>query len=262
MGGGKKSVQAPPAPTTAQIAEQTMSAREAQDPRAAQLDLDILKGPAGVLPTTQTFLEARESLFPEETNLKQVLGKLILQGLESPTGRTPEQQAAVDAIRGRETGRLQEALRTRANLGGGLYGGRAAGTEERAVSELGQAFSAEDIDRLEQSDLRNKMISMQYLQSFFPELGLIAPQYTSPVATPESALSAGVQTRNQDIQLQQQEIARKAALQSALFGALGTAAGGALGGPLGASLGSSLSFFGKPAGTKTNTGPISFLPSR
>ena len=88
--------------------------------------------------------------FPQTFGLGEQRAGMISQQLGQPEFMTPEQQAAQEAIRGRETSRLQEAMRTRANLGGGLYGGRAAGTEERAVSQLGQAYAQQDIANRQQ----------------------------------------------------------------------------------------------------------------
>ena len=89
--------------------------------------------------------ETGKELYPEQYALYQAFMPQLLQQLQQPEYMTPQEQAAQQATRGRQTERLQEAMRTRANLGGGLYGGRAAGQEERAVSELGQAYAGQDV---------------------------------------------------------------------------------------------------------------------
>lgn len=96
-----------------------------------------------------------QSMFPQQSALGEQRASLISQALASPQYMTPEQLSAQQAIRGRETERLIEAMRTRANLGGGLYGGRAAGAEERGVSELAQAYSQQDI-----ANQQNRLLSL------------------------------------------------------------------------------------------------------
>jgi len=82
-----------------------------------------------------------------QSPLLQALGQQAQAGL-TPTGISPEQQSAIDAIRGRQVGRTQEAIRTQANLGGGLFGGRAGRREQEAVTQMGQGFAQEDVNRL------------------------------------------------------------------------------------------------------------------
>ena len=203
--------------------------------------------------------QAQQGLFPEQAALQQALQQNILGQIQSPTGITPEQQAAQEAIRARETQRLQESLRTRANLGGGLFGGRAAGTEERAVSQLGQSFAAEDIDRqerarsnalqfgqtqqqigqreqqallqgVERQQLNAIQSALPFLQILFPDVNINPFQFQSAVPSPGGQLSAQVAGRGQDIGAATAAQQAQAAQQSALFSGIGKLGGSALGG--------------------------------
>jgi len=241
-GGGGGDDPAPPAaqpvPTAEEIARQQVDAAISQRPRAAQAEFDILTNPQfGLGATTAEFQRVRKEQFPQESAVQSQLLQNVLANLISPTGISPEQQQAVDQRRGLAQTELQGALRNRANLGGGLFGGRSARTEERAVSDLQARFSEEDINRQETARLNALQSALPALQILFPELGLQAPQFINPVPSAGSSLQAQVTGRGQDISLQQSELARQSALQSSLFGALGTAAGGALGGPIGAGAG-------------------------
>ena len=128
-----------------QMAEQQQSLQEQYAPRQQQL---------------------QQSMFPQQTQLVEAMAGQALnkmgatsplvnqmeqqasQRLQSPLGYSPQEQAALDAIRGRQREQLTEDIRTRANLGGGLFGGRAAGREEQAQTELGQSFAQQDMARM------------------------------------------------------------------------------------------------------------------
>lgn len=218
----------------------------------------------------------QEGLFPQQAALQQALQQSILGQVQSPTGITGEQQSAQEAIRQRELDRLQRDVRTSANLGGGLFGGRAQRREDVGRQELGQRFAAEDIDR----DERNRMNALQlgqaqqqigqqgqqqllggvesqrlnamqsaipFLQTLFPGIGISPLAFQSPTPSANTAIQASLSGRGQDIgvnttnaSLQSQQQAQQGQLLSSLFSGLGTAAGGALGGPLGAALGGKL----------------------
>lgn len=234
-----------------------------------QQTLAGLQDPSGQMANTlglaQQLQTGLEGLNPEQTALQNALQQQIMGQLTSPTGLTGEQSAAQEAIRAREVARLQEGMRTRANLGGGLFGGRAAGAEERAVSEMGQAFAAEDIDRQERSRMAALANAMQmsgmnmanlqgmygaagaqqqnamqaaypYLQMLYPEVGMVTPQFTSAVPGANQAMSSaanifGTQSSMYNAlvnaQAQQNVAATQARAQmvGSLFKGLGSAAG-------------------------------------
>jgi len=230
-----------------------------------QNTLSGLQDPSGqmgqTLGLTGQLQTGLDQLDPEGANLQNVLQNQILQNLQSPTGLTPDQTSAQDAVRQREMDRLTEGLRTRANLGGGLFGGRAAGTEERARSEMGQAYATEDIDRQERSRmsaLQNAMLmasqnqaqqqslygtagqqqlnAMQaaypYLQMLYPEVGMVTPQFQSAVPTPnamsgQAASIYGSQAGmyNTSLQAQAQQNAARQAMIGQMVGGVAQGVG-------------------------------------
>src|SRR3990167_4467096 len=129
--GSKKSE---PIPPPQQQAGDIYQAQLQYDPLAAQKNYGILASSEyGLQPTTQLFENTRQNVFPQETAIRDQLAQNILGNLVSPTGITTGQQEAIDTRRGQAQTELQKALRERANLSGGLYGGRAADEETRAV---------------------------------------------------------------------------------------------------------------------------------
>ena len=243
-GGGGGGDEAPKPETVDPTAQAlaNLQAQQAAAPGAAQVQFDINKRFLG--PTTQLQEDVRRDVFGGETDIRDQLLQNVLQSLQSPQQMGPEQQAALEGTRERAQNELVEALRTRANLGGGLFGGRAAGTEQRAVGELQQGFATEDINRMETQRLNNAQLALQTLGGLMPGAQMVQPSFINPVATADTQFQGATSQANLTAQLQNQmQIAQmQAAAQgkSALFKGLGTAVGGALGGPLGASLGSSL----------------------
>ena len=229
-GGGGDSPDPPPPVKPQETAQDVLEAQIATNPAAAESAFNVLTNPQfGLGPTTQAFEDVRRDVFPEETAVRSQLLQNILGNLISPTGASPEQQASVEAIRSRESGRLSRNIQQSANLGGGLFGGRRQQREDRAQGELSQAFASEDIARDERNRLNSIQAALPALQILFPELGLVPPQFQSPVASGNAALQVAGQGRGQDISAQQTARARQSALQSSLFGGLGTAFGGFLG---------------------------------
>lgn len=241
---------APPAPTPDPIAQSLAitNANIENTPRMAELSYNILSNPNyGLTPTTQQFENTRQTVFPQETAVRNQLAQNILQQLMSPTGITPEQQTGINSRRDLAQGNLVQALRTRQNLGGGLYGGRGALEESNAVADLQNQFAEADINRQQIAYQNSIQAALPFLQILFPDVNLTPPQFQSPVQDPNTYASSLVSQRGQDVQanasaqaLAAQQQASQSALYGALFQGLGTAAGGALGGPFGAALGGSL----------------------
>lgn len=227
-GGGGNSEPETPNPTVQ--AGQISAARDQYDPRDAQRLFEIFSNPqygAGAFTAEQQRI--RRDLFPQEEAVRNQLSQRILANLQSPTGISPEQQLAIDARRGLAQGELQKALRERANLGGGLYGGRSIQEEQRAVSELQNQFAEEDIGREERSRLNAIQGAIPYLQLLFPQAGISAPQFQSSVQDPNQYASGLIQQRGQNIQNQSSQDASRSALYSALFQGLGATGAGAFG---------------------------------
>jgi len=228
--GGKKESSPPPAKTPQEIAAEQANAQIAQIPRVAQLNYDVLTNPQyGLEPTTQEYERVRQSVFPNENAVRNQLVQNILGQLQSPTGLTPKQQAAINARRGQAQDEFTRSMRMRANLGGGLYGGRSQLSEQRGVQDLQNQFVEEDINREERNRLNNSQLALQVLNLLFPNAGIQTPQFINPVPSPDTSYNAAMTGRQQDIGVQESALSRQAALQSALWNAVGDVAGSAVG---------------------------------
>jgi len=192
-------------------------------PRAAQLQYDVLTNPEyGITPTTQAYESARGTVFPEQTNVRNQLVQNILQQLTSPTGYTPEQQQALDTRRGEAVTEAERSQRTRANLGGNLYGGRAQAAEQRDINQLQNQFATEDIEFQERQRLNTSQLALSIMQSLMGQQ-IQQPQYINPVVGANQQFSGAVGQRGQDIDYQIAQQQAQAAQQSALYEALGSA---------------------------------------
>jgi len=228
MGSNKSEAPKPKTIDPTAQAQANVQAQLAALPQAAELQFDILKNPTyGLQAQTQLAEDVRGQVFGQEQAVREALTGGVLEQLLSPTGITPQQQQAVDLRRGQAQDEVTEALRTRANLGGGLFGGRAQNTEQRAVQDLQAQFSEEDIAREERQRLNNQQIAMSIMGVLFPNVGLQQPQFINPVVGANQQYAGAVQQAGQTANLQSQQQAQQAQLQSSLFQALGGAAGGA-----------------------------------
>jgi len=240
--GSKKSEAPAPVASPEQQAGQLSAAHDIYDPQAAQRSFNILANPNyGLLPTTQLQEDVRKQVFSGENDVRSQLLQNILANLQSPTGISPDQQSAITARRGTAQQELVGALRDRANLGGNLYGGRSALQESRAVGDLQNQFAEQDINRETQARQQAIQNAVPILQLLFPQAGITAPQFASPVQSPDTLANSLLQQRGQNIGYQQSQ--NNNPLISALFSGLGTAAGGFLGssaGPAGTVAGSQL----------------------
>jgi hypothetical protein len=232
MGGSKSKPPAPPQPVdpVAQ-ANANVQAQIQALPQAAQVQFDILQNPEfGLLAQTQLGSDVREQVFGGEADVKNQLIENVLAQLQSPTALTQEQQAAIDSRRRVATGGVQEALRNRANLGGGLFGGRAQATEQRAVQDLMNQFVEEDVTRQERNRLNNQQTALAISQVLFPNIGLQQPQFINPVVSADTQFGGAVNQSNALLDSQTRQFEADRALRSSLFQGLGTAAGGIAGG--------------------------------
>jgi hypothetical protein len=248
-GGGSKPqvIQTPttPAPSPSQSAEDIYRARLKYDPQVAALEMQLQQQ---YMPQQAALYQSlykqyypemarqqqalQRELFPYQSQIVEQGAQRALQQLQtpedalvaqmrqqaqqrltSPQGYTPEEQAAINAIRQRETGRVSEQLRERSNLGGTLYGGRGEQLESRALQELAQGYTAQDIDRLRQQQqlawqqagqvptLESALASQRqamltpYMQIMYPQIGVAQPsispfQYTSAVPSADQLYSA------------------------------------------------------------------------
>ncbi len=211
MGGEKAQlIQTPttPAPSASESAADIYKARLQYDPLVAQQEMDIQKQ---MLPQQSALYQSlynqyypemarqqqalQQQLYPQQSQIMEAGAGNVLQRLQSPYGYTPAEEQALQGIRGRQQEQLVRGLRERANLGGGLYGGRAAGREEQATTELQQAFAVEDINRMMQGGQMAQQQAMPYLSILYPQIGAQQPnispyQYQSAVPSADQLYQA------------------------------------------------------------------------
>jgi hypothetical protein len=120
-------------------------------------------------------------------------------------------------------------MRIRANLGGGLYGGRSASAEAENVGSLLNQFTSEDIGREETRKLNNQNIALAILQMLYPNSGIQSPSYINPVVSANTQFGTSSQENQTQAQIEQQTAATRAALQSAMWQSLGNITGDAIG---------------------------------
>lgn len=116
-----------------------------QAPQLAQSQYDIQAqyGPQ--------YRQLYESLFPSQTQGLETLAQQANQRLLSPYSLTPEQLSAQDAIRQRQRDDLSKSVRSRANVGGTLYGGNAIEQERLAQTDLSNQYALSDIGLQQQN---------------------------------------------------------------------------------------------------------------
>jgi hypothetical protein len=206
--------------------EQIYKSRIRYDPMMAKSSYDILTNPDyGTGSLTKYLEEVRRQQYPNETNVRDILTQNILQSLQSPTGITPEQQAALTTRRGEAQNELTKALNTQGNLGGGLYGGTQFNRVADATRQLQNQFSEQDISR-DQTNRNNAIASaMPLLQLLYPGSQITSPNFQSVVPSADTAYSGAINTRGQDLAYQAQQQANNNALYSSLFSGLGQGVG-------------------------------------
>jgi len=186
LGGSKTEIQqAPttPAPDPGQSAADLYQARLQYDPKVAEMEQGLAEQYYPQQAALQAALykqyapqmaniqeQLRQQFSPTQAALTEQLAQQGQQRLASPFGYTPQEQAALDANRLRQQQELSEQLRTRANLGGGLFGGRAQATEQQALTELGQAFTEQDIARRQQGAQTALQYAMPSIQQLYPQV--------------------------------------------------------------------------------------------
>ena len=166
--GGYEAAPTTPATSASEPAADIYKSRLQYDPQIAALEYAMAQQYAPQY--GQLFSKTAEQQFPGIGQLQQTGMQSALERLQNPFGYTPDETAALEAIRQRQREQLTKSLRERANLGGGLYGGRAAGTEQRSLTELEQAFAAEDINRQLQGGLYAQQQAIPYLQLLYPQI--------------------------------------------------------------------------------------------
>lgn len=149
-----------------QLQEQAIQSQISGAPRLAQSQYDVA---AQYTPLYRALLEQQ---FPQLTTFANQTG----QELSSPTGLTPEQQAAQSAIRQRAYDESARGIRSAANVGGTLYGGNSQLREDRARNELSQGFATQDIQLQQQQRAQ----AVQNLISLLQVAGINVQQPSVP----------------------------------------------------------------------------------
>src|SRR3990167_7943727 len=149
-GGGEEStvIQGPttPAPSATESAADIYKARLQYDPSVAQMEMGIQQQ---MLPQQAALYQSlynqyypelarqqqalQKELYPQQSQILEAGAGQALERIQNPMYMTAQEQAAQETTRTKTVTDLQRAMRERANLGGGLYGGRAAGAEAQSV---------------------------------------------------------------------------------------------------------------------------------
>jgi hypothetical protein len=192
MGGSKSSGTQAPNPTI--MAEQTMKAREATDPQAQALAFKLASGEGGMQDYTQLGYDVRSNVFGEEDQVKQALLQNLLQSYNSPYAIPDQMQTGVNQVRQNAQNKLQESMRNRANLGGGLYGGRSAQSEAQSVSDLNAGFAEQDYNQMNTNRQLQYQATLNALAQLYPQLGISSTPFESAVVSPETSYQGQLST--------------------------------------------------------------------
>ena len=227
-GGGEKAQPAqviqmpaqPPAPSAGESAADIYKARLQYDPQMAALEMQQQQQYMPQQAALEYALysqyypqlarqqqQLQQQLYPQQSQLLEAGAGRAMQRLASPFGYTPEEETALGGIRGRQIEQAQRQARERANLGGGLYSGRAETQENRMVNELQQAFAAEDINRRLQGGYQAQQGAIPFYQILYPQIGTQQPQfqpfqYQSAVPDPSQLYNAMYGASRRDYALQ------------------------------------------------------------
>ena len=187
--GGSKSpsvsVVSPPPPTVTQLPEPDV-AKQAEQSYQAQLKYNPLLSQQQYETQSQygpMYKALLGQLYPELNTYQQQ----VSQRIGSPTGYSPEQQSALDAIRQRQTDVGLRNIREGANLGGTLYGGRRQQAEADYLTQQGQAYTAQDIAYQQQQQAANQQALITLLQLSNPQVQQFAQGVTP---SPDALLNA------------------------------------------------------------------------
>lgn len=243
MGGGTKTevIQTPttPAPSATESAADIYAAKLKYDPQMAALEMQMQQK---YMPQQAELYQSlynqyypqmarqqqalQRELFPQQSQILEAGAGNVLQRLQSPYGYTPEEEAALAGFRQRQQDELTKALRERENLGGGLYSGRAAGREEKAISELQQQFTIEDINRMMQGGQMAQQMAQPYMSILYPQIGTQQPniqpyQYQSAVPSADQLYNAMFQASQPNYLYQQGSPSPAWGLAGSLAGGIG-----------------------------------------
>jgi len=203
-----QAVQQPAAPSAGESAAQIAEAKLKYDPLTAASDWAIQQQYmpqqtalynalySQYMPQmAATQQQTQQQLYPYQSQIVEQGAQSALSRLQNPDYMTPEEQAALTTGRGQQISELQRAMRERANLGGGLYGGRAAGAEAKNITDLLQQFEIQDYQRRMQAGQAAQQALTPYMQILYPQVGTQQPsvssyQYQSAVPSADALYNA------------------------------------------------------------------------
>ena len=145
----------------------------------------------------------QRELYPFQSQIVEQGAQQALLRLQNPDYMSPQEQQALDFQRLEQVTGLQRAMRERANLGGGLYGGRAAGAEAKSLSDLMQSFEVQDYQRRMGAGQAAQQALNPYMQILYPQVGTQQPnvgayQYQSAVPGADTLYNAMFQASQPD----------------------------------------------------------------
>lgn len=243
MGGGSKETQTQvipipttPAPSASETSEQAYQSQLKYNPKLyeqyAQQYAQYLPQLTGIEYQNQAqyaplYKALQEQLNPGQTQVLPALTQQALQMLNNPYGYSESQQASVDNMRLKQQQDLSKQLRERANLGGGLYGGRTQKSEQEAQIDLSNAFAEQDINRQLQAARQALAYATPALQTMYGNVQAAqVPNYTQSVTPSADQIYQSLYSSSQPNYYIQPG---QAATASPLWSAFGSAAGGLFG---------------------------------
>ena|SRR3990167_7042316 len=233
--------QQPPAPSASETAADIYKAKLEYDPQMAALEMQQQQT---YLPQQAALYQSlynqyypqmamqqqqlQQQLYPTQSRLLEAGAGRALERLQSPNYMTPEEQAALQSDRERQVTGLQESMRTRANLGGGLYGGRTASAEARNVGELINQFGIQDYTNRMNAGQAAQQNLIPYMQILYPQVGAQQPNI-SPFQY-QSAVPGADQLYNAMYGASRNEYGFQPGSPSPMWGLAGNVLGGIAGG--------------------------------
>lgn len=202
MGGTSNTIQSAPtqaAPNAGESAAQISEAKLKYDPAMAaqemQMQQQYMPQQAALYQSlynqyapqmARTQQQTQQELYPYQSQIVEQGAQSALSRLQNPDYMTPQEQQALNQQRTDETTGLMQAMRERANLSGGLYGGRSAASEAKSVSDLMQQYESQDYSRRMQAGQAAQQALTPYMQILYPQVGTQQPntsafQYQSAV---------------------------------------------------------------------------------
>ncbi len=204
------------------VAAMEMQTQQQYVPQQAQLYQDLYSQYYPQVARTQQ--QMQQELYPYQSQIVEQGAQTALSRLQNPDYMTPQEQSALDTQRGQQITEMQRAMRERANLGGGLYGGRAAGAEARSMQDLLGQFETQDYMRRMGAGQAAQQALTPFMQILYPQVGTQTPQQ-SPFQY-QSAVPQADTLYNAMFQASQPNYYTTGGQSSPLWGLAGSAAGG------------------------------------